>query len=50
MRPVGAIGRRWGFADSAVFSRVFKAAYGMPPGEYRTLAGRTSDVPSPPGR
>jgi AraC-like DNA-binding protein len=34
--PVGAIGMRWGFRDAAHFSRVFRAAYGMPPAEYRT--------------
>jgi AraC-like DNA-binding protein len=33
--PVGAIGMRWGFRDAARFSRVFRAAYGAPPGEYR---------------
>jgi AraC-like DNA-binding protein len=32
---VGRIRGRWGFADAAVFGRAFKAAYGMPPGEYR---------------
>ena len=39
--PVAAVGARWGFADPAVFSRVFKAAYGMPPGEYRRQHGGT---------
>jgi AraC-like DNA-binding protein len=33
--PVGAIGMRWGFRDAAHFSRVFRAAYGMPPAECR---------------
>jgi AraC-like DNA-binding protein len=33
--PVGSIGARWGFPDPATFSRTFKAAYGLPPGEYR---------------
>ncbi|TWG00595.1 AraC-like DNA-binding protein [Kitasatospora viridis] len=37
--PVGAIGARWGFADAAVFSRAFKAAFGTPPGEYRNQLG-----------
>ncbi|MCP9211140.1 helix-turn-helix domain-containing protein [Streptomyces sp. NEAU-Y11] len=37
--PVGAIGARWGFTDAAVFSRTFKAAFGMPPGEYRRWLG-----------
>ena len=30
------VGARWGFADPAHFSRVFKAAYGMPPGVFRS--------------
>lgn len=33
--PVGAIGARWGFQDPATFSRAFRTAYGVPPGEYR---------------
>jgi AraC-like DNA-binding protein len=33
--PVSAVGARWGFRDAAAFSRAFRAAYGMPPGEYR---------------
>jgi AraC-like DNA-binding protein len=33
--PVSAIGTRWGFRDAAHFNRVFRAAYGVPPGEYR---------------
>jgi AraC-like DNA-binding protein len=36
-RPVSAIGARWGFTDPAHFSRAFRAAYGVPPGEYRLL-------------
>jgi AraC-like DNA-binding protein len=36
-RPVGAIGVRWGLPSGAHFSRAFRAAYGIPPGEYRTL-------------
>ncbi|GAA3169032.1 helix-turn-helix domain-containing protein [Streptomyces ramulosus] len=31
----GEIGARWGFTAPAVFSRAFKARYGLPPGEYR---------------
>ncbi|MBY8846536.1 helix-turn-helix domain-containing protein [Streptomyces sp. SP2-10] len=34
-RGVGQVGRRWGFRDPAVFSRAFKAAYGVTPGAYR---------------
>lgn len=36
-RPVGAIGARWGFPDAASFSRAFRAAYGLPPAEYRAI-------------
>ncbi|MER7706808.1 helix-turn-helix domain-containing protein [Kitasatospora sp. NPDC097605] len=36
-RPVHAIAARWGFTDAANFSRAFRAAYGLPPGEYRSL-------------
>ncbi|HEY6279829.1 MAG TPA: helix-turn-helix domain-containing protein [Streptosporangiaceae bacterium] len=42
-RGVQAIARRWGFADAAHFSRIFKASFGEPPGQYRRrgdLAGR----------
>jgi AraC-like DNA-binding protein len=34
-RNVAAVGARWGFADPATFNRTFRAAYGIPPGEYR---------------
>ena len=36
-RPVSAVGARWGFQDPAAFSRAFRTAYGVPPGEYRAL-------------
>ena len=36
--PVHAIGFRWGLTSAAHFSRVFRAAYGLPPAEYRTRA------------
>jgi AraC-like DNA-binding protein len=32
---IAAIARRWGFADPTHFSRVFRAAYGMSPREWR---------------
>jgi AraC-like DNA-binding protein len=35
---VGLIGTRWGFSSAAHFSRVFRHAHGVPPGEYRLLA------------
>jgi AraC-like DNA-binding protein len=41
-RPVHAIGARWGFRSPADFSRAFRAAYGMPPGDYRRQALATS--------
>ncbi|MGO4103487.1 helix-turn-helix domain-containing protein [Leifsonia sp. YAF41] len=37
-RPVAAIAARWGFVDAAHFSRVFKAAHGLPPSEVRSRA------------
>ncbi|MFE4047964.1 helix-turn-helix domain-containing protein [Streptomyces sp. YIM B13518] len=46
-RPVHAIAARWGFADSAHFSRAFRAAYGMPPKEYRQLTRLGADVREP---
>jgi AraC-like DNA-binding protein len=33
--PVYAIGRRWGFPRAADFTRAFRAAYGVPPSDYR---------------
>lgn len=34
-RTVASIGARWGLMDPAHFSRVFKAAYGLTPSDYR---------------
>ena len=34
-RPAAAIAARWGFTHPGHFSRVFKATYGLTPGEYR---------------
>ncbi|MCK2237362.1 MULTISPECIES: helix-turn-helix domain-containing protein [unclassified Crossiella] len=34
-RPVAVLAAAWGFRDAAHFSKVFKNAYGLPPGEYR---------------
>ncbi|MFD7504043.1 AraC family transcriptional regulator [Streptomyces sp. NPDC059850] len=36
--PLHEIAARQGFAHAAVFSRAFRAAYGMPPSDYRQLA------------
>ncbi|MFF3438303.1 helix-turn-helix domain-containing protein [Streptosporangium sp. NPDC002721] len=34
-RPIHAIAARWGFANNAHFSRVFRATYGLSPADYR---------------
>ena len=36
-----AIAARWGLTDPAHFSRAFRAAYGLPPSEYRREATRS---------
>jgi AraC-like DNA-binding protein len=36
-RPVRAVAARWGLVDPQHFTRVFRATYGLPPGEYRRL-------------
>jgi AraC-like DNA-binding protein len=41
-RSVTAIAARWGFTDPAHFSRAFRAAYGLPPTEYRQTADAAS--------
>jgi AraC-like DNA-binding protein len=40
-RPVSAVAARWGLTDPAAFSRLFRAAYGVPPLEYRRTMGRS---------
>ncbi|MER5807846.1 helix-turn-helix domain-containing protein [Streptomyces sp. NPDC002033] len=35
--PVSVIAARWGFSGPAVFSRSFRAAYGLSPSEFRAL-------------
>jgi AraC-like DNA-binding protein len=37
-RSVAAIAARWGLTSPAHFSRIFRAAYGLPPAEYRLTA------------
>ncbi|MFB6839837.1 helix-turn-helix domain-containing protein [Streptomyces sp. NPDC056361] len=52
-RPVQAIAARWGFSGPAVFSRAFRASYGISPTEFRALivkdarAGRKTGPTSP---
>ncbi|MFC4912020.1 helix-turn-helix domain-containing protein [Actinomadura gamaensis] len=43
-QPVQAIAARWGFTNATAFSRTFRAAYGIAPGDYRhrALAVRAS--------
>ena len=48
LRPVHAVGARWGFRHAADFSRTFRAAYGTPPGDYRRQA--LTVPPAPLGR
>lgn len=36
-RRIQAVAARWGFTDPAHFSRLFRAAYGIPPRDYRNL-------------
>jgi AraC-like DNA-binding protein len=38
--PVVTIAERWGFRSAAHFSRTFRATYGVPPVEYRTIGHR----------
>ncbi len=45
--PLHELAARWGFAHPAGFTRAFRAAYGMPPSEYRHLA-LVSCVPGVP--
>jgi transcriptional regulator GlxA family with amidase domain len=36
---IGAVAARWGILDSAKFSRIFRAAHGLSPREYRARSG-----------
>jgi AraC-like DNA-binding protein len=38
-RSVSAIAAHWGLTNASHFSRTFRAAYGLPPTEYRALGG-----------
>ncbi|MEI5521101.1 helix-turn-helix domain-containing protein [Streptomyces brasiliscabiei] len=46
-RTIASVAGRWGFLSATHFSRVFRAAYGMSPSEWRDAAGRTRTL-SPP--
>ncbi|MGW2620879.1 helix-turn-helix domain-containing protein [Streptomyces sp. NPDC001500] len=41
-RTIAAVAGRWGFLSATHFSRVFRAAYGMSPREWRDAAGRVA--------
>lgn len=43
---VGAVARRWGFADPTHFSKAFRAAYGMTPRDWRAVHHRGDPAPS----
>ncbi|WP_269857592.1 helix-turn-helix domain-containing protein [Streptomyces sp. RPT161] len=47
-RTVASIAARWGFMDPAHFSRIFKAAHGLSPSDYR-YAHRTAFTRTPRG-
>ncbi|MEU1181132.1 helix-turn-helix domain-containing protein [Streptomyces sp. NPDC005820] len=44
-RTIAAVAARWGFLSATHFSRVFRAAYGMSPREWRDTAGRADRFP-----
>ncbi|WP_216216556.1 AraC-like ligand-binding domain-containing protein [Amycolatopsis aidingensis] len=41
---VSSVAAHWGFIDAAHFSRLFKAAYGLPPREYRIVSEGGTDI------
>ncbi|MCZ1002907.1 helix-turn-helix domain-containing protein [Streptomyces mirabilis] len=41
-RTIAAVANRWGFMSATHFSRVFRAAYGMSPSEWRDTVGRAT--------
>jgi AraC-like DNA-binding protein len=52
-RPVSVIGARWGLPDAAHFSRLFRAAYGVGPRDYRewhAALGRSGQGLCAPGQ
>jgi AraC-like DNA-binding protein len=42
--PVHRIAARWGFGDHSTFTRAFRAAYGIPPRDYRHVAAASADM------
>ncbi|MFF0445441.1 helix-turn-helix domain-containing protein [Streptomyces sp. NPDC004609] len=48
-RPVHAVAETWGFTRPAEFTRAFRAAYGLPPSDYRHDAVGTRPLPGPGG-
>ncbi|MFF0449965.1 helix-turn-helix domain-containing protein [Streptomyces sp. NPDC004609] len=42
-RTIAAVAGRWGFVSAPHFSRVFRAAYGMSPREWRETSGRGAE-------
>lgn len=48
-RPVNAIAARWGFRSEAHFNRTFRAAVGVPPGEWRAQQLASDGPGRPPG-
>lgn len=43
-QPVSAVGARWGFASASQFNRVFRARFGVPPGEYRLAHSHPTEL------
>jgi AraC-like DNA-binding protein len=43
--PIHATAVRWGFSDAAVFTRAFRAAYGMSPREYQNRCFQARPAP-----
>ncbi|MFI8073920.1 helix-turn-helix domain-containing protein [Streptomyces sp. NPDC086033] len=46
-RTIAAVAARWGFLSAPHFSRVFRAAYGMSPSEWRDTAGGRTPYADP---
>ncbi|WP_225823530.1 helix-turn-helix domain-containing protein [Streptomyces naphthomycinicus] len=47
-QTIAAVAHRWGFTSASHFSRVFRAAYGTSPAEWRSSAVRGAVVSQPP--